>query len=88
MRLTITSDRLPENARVWTASADTRDFRQAHWDSHPTKHDDDSDKVFLFDLPKPNHGYADMFGDVEFAGERLPFYLCTQMRLIQGKPEK
>ena len=88
VRLTITSDTLPEKARVWTASADTRDFRQAHWESHGTKHDDDSDKVFLFDLPKPDRGYSDMFGDVEFAGERLPFYLCTQMRVIQAKPEK
>ena len=27
-------------------------------------------------------------GDVQFNGEKLPYFLCTQIRVIQAKPAK
>jgi PhoPQ-activated pathogenicity-related protein len=93
VRLSITSEIKPEAVQVWTTSSDTRDFRQAHWDSQPLKAENNvaensSDPTFTFDLPKPQHGFSAVFGDVQFAGEKLPFYLCTQIRVVQAKPAK
>lgn len=88
VRLSVTSDTKPQSVQVWTANAYSRDFRKAHWDSYDAQADGDSDKSFVFDLPKPEHGFSALFGDLQFAGDKLPFYLCTQIRVVQAKPAK
>jgi PhoPQ-activated pathogenicity-related protein len=81
VRLTTTADVVPEAVQIWTAATDTRDFRQAHWDAHSAKHDD-SDKTFIYDFHKPDHGFAALFGDLQFAGEKIPFFFSTQIRVV------
>ncbi len=92
LRLAVNSDTRPQSMHVWTTDSSTRDFRQAHWESQIVQADsagnDENDPTYVFDLPKPEHGYSAVFGDLEFAGEKLPFYLCTQIRVLQAKPAK
>ncbi len=92
VRLSVTSESKPQSMQVWTTTADSRDFRQAHWESQPVQavkaETNDNDPTYVFDLPKPEHGYSAVFGDLEFAGEKLPFYLCTQIHVVQAKPPK
>lgn len=92
VRLTVTTDVKPQSMQIWTTDCPTRDFRQARWESQivqaASADNNDSDLTFVFDLSKPERGYGAVFGDLEFAGEKLPFFLCTQIHVVQARSAK
>jgi PhoPQ-activated pathogenicity-related protein len=82
VQLHISADVNPLSVTAWSAMADTRDFRKAHWTSHPAKPNGESSREFVIDLKKPQSGYAAMFAEAKFDGQSMPFYLSSQLRVI------
>jgi PhoPQ-activated pathogenicity-related protein len=82
LALRIKSDVKPSEVQVWTAAANTRDFREAKFSSSPTKADGDQ---YLFHMPLPEKGFAALLGEAVFAGDPAPFYLSTNVRIVKGK---
>lgn len=67
---------------VWTAISDTRDFRKSKWEERRI---DGKDGVYEFSLPRPESGYAAMFGEVTYEGSPLPFCLSTTPKMIAAE---
>lgn len=55
--------------RVWTASSDTKDFRQAKWTAQTIQ---SKEGVYTFKLPRPESGFSALFGEAEYRDEILP----------------
>lgn len=78
--LDVTSDVRPTRVRVWTASAPTRDFRQARWTATDAKN---SPEKFTHQQPLPGEGYAALFGEAVFhEGTEQEFSLTTAVRIV------
>jgi hypothetical protein len=43
------------------------------------------DGRYRYELPYPAKGFAAMFGEARFAGEGVPFYLSTNLRIVGGE---
>lgn len=82
LRLNVSADAKPISVNSWTAAADTRDFRDAHWTSRPAKPAGDNGREFVVDLPTPQHGFAAVFAEAQFNGQPLPFHLSTDLRVF------
>ncbi len=81
MKLTLVADPAPKTARLWSATAPTRDFRKAKW----------SDKVLAVDgktitaeMVTPDEGLVAFFVEAEYEMDGLRYFLSTQLR-IAGK---
>jgi PhoPQ-activated pathogenicity-related protein len=86
MSLNLKSDLLPAVARVWTASAPTRDFRKSKW-SHV--HMETKDDGFTFELPRPESGFSAAYAEAKFFIDGKPSYFCTNVKILPAKaPEK
>ncbi len=85
VRLSVTSDQKPESVVAWTASAPTRDFRQARWESNPAAAAGEGGKEWTIDLPQPEKGYAAVFGEARFGDAPMPYYFSTNLRVVPGK---
>ncbi|WP_165227310.1 PhoPQ-activated pathogenicity-related family protein [Aquisphaera insulae] len=81
--LKIESRPLPKSARLWTATAPTRDFREAKWTSSPLP----AGNTITAPLPKPATGRAAYFADLEFEIDDLPYHLTTSF-FEPGVPRK
>jgi PhoPQ-activated pathogenicity-related protein len=80
MRLEIASDEKPKEVQAWIASAPTRDFRNAQWESRPAQGNGDG---YVYDLPLPESGYSAVFGEAIFEnGEAPSLYLSTNVRIV------
>jgi PhoPQ-activated pathogenicity-related protein len=69
-----------KSRRVWTARAETRDFRKAYWQSEIAR-DDIGGWGFL----PPDKGYRAVFVESEFEVDGLKFNLSTQLRVLEPK---
>jgi PhoPQ-activated pathogenicity-related protein len=76
--LRLESDVVPDQVRIWATTSDTRDFRQARWQSFPTKRVGQS---HVGTLERPPSAYGAMFGEAQFAMDGLPYYLSTNVRI-------
>ena len=38
--------------------------------------------AFVYEIAIPQKGYAASFGEAVYAGEGIPFYLSTQIRIV------
>ena len=83
MRLTVTAKPAPTGARLWMATAPTRDFRKAKWVERLATIDKDR-VVGLVDAP--TDGCIAFFGDLDYEMDGIKYNLCTQMR-VAGKPK-
>ncbi len=81
MHLEVETDTVPKAARFWSATAPTRDFRQATWTATPVKVDG---KSLHIDLKTPAEGYIVFFAELEYEIDGMPYFLSTQLR-IAGK---
>jgi PhoPQ-activated pathogenicity-related protein len=74
----------PTQARLWAASAETRDFRPSVWESRmPLGEGKEKDRyIQTFGLAKPASGYAACFGEVTFVQNGRTFTLCTPTRVV------
>ncbi len=77
--LRVQSDPPPAKVQAWVADSDSRDFRQAVWQSRPMQADGTG---HLFTLPLPKQGYAAVFGEAIYSSGDLPSYLSTNVRIL------
>jgi PhoPQ-activated pathogenicity-related protein len=80
--LRIRSEPAAAQVVAWVATSPTRDFREAAWRSAPTRSDG---QVAVYDLPDVEAGYAAVFGEAQYAGEELPFYLSTNVQIVSAQ---
>jgi PhoPQ-activated pathogenicity-related protein len=81
MFLKVFAEPAPRAARLWSAHAPTRDFRQAVWSSQPLAM---SDKILAVEMTTPREGLVVFFAELEYEMDGLPYFLSTQLR-IAGK---
>lgn len=79
--LSAESDVEPEEVRVWTATAPTRDFRDARWSSEQI--DGVLGSQYLYSSSPPEEGFAAFFIEVQYEQEdALPAYFSTTVRIL------
>ncbi len=81
MSLKVFADPAPRAARLWSAHAPTRDFRQAIWSSQPLAM---TDKILAVEMTTPREGFIVFFAELEYEMDGMPYFLSTQLR-IAGK---
>lgn len=79
-RLSIESDHAPKAARLWIASAPTRDFRLARWKEQSLV----AAPKFVTNVTPPTTGCSAFFAEVDFEIDGLPHQLSTQMRILEA----
>jgi PhoPQ-activated pathogenicity-related protein len=79
-RLTVDSDHAPKAARLWVASAPTRDFRLARWKDQALT----SGKSIVAKVAPPTTGCVAFFGELDFEIDGLAHQLSTQMRILEA----
>jgi len=79
MGLKVQADPPPKAARLWSAQAPTRDFRQAKWTERPV-----DAKNLAAELPAPEKGYVVFLAELEYEIEGQRYFLSTQLR-VAGK---
>ena len=79
--LKIASDLQPDKVSIWTATSATRDFRQAEWQSSPARL---AEGVHVGTLDVPDSGYAAMFGEAVYETDRIPYFLSTNVRIVNA----
>ena len=77
LRLEITSSPPPKSALLWVATAPTRDFRQAHWNSTPLPVEEGA---IVGEVAMPEKGYIALLGDLEYQIDTIRYHLSTQVR--------
>ncbi len=83
LTLKVDADRPAEHMWAFVTESPTRDFRQARWRHVPMTQ---SDGGYVHVLPKPDQGYAAMYGEGLFKLEGdHPVYLCTNVAIIAPK---
>ena len=82
LRLQVRSEPAARQIVAWVATAPTQDFRQAKWNSAPTRTDG---PAAIYELPVPATGFAAVFGEAEYDLDGLPYYFSTNVRIV---PEK
>lgn len=84
LRLEITTPVTPKTAHLWTARAESRDFRESEWKSSPMLI---SGALVNGELDRPEKGFVALYGILEFDVEGIPFHLSTQIRQTSAKPK-
>ncbi len=95
LRLAVGSEVEPSEARIWTAHATTRDFRQAKWSSVPlTKtgtqmHGAEIKHLYAYEFVKPATGYSACFAELLYppiaaAKDGFPLHLSTNLRILRS----
>lgn len=80
LTLTVTADPAPQEARLWLASSDTRDFRRARWESQAIELKEGEPVTAT--IPKPEKGFIAYYADLGYQIDDLPQWLCTQLRVV------
>ncbi|MGC8642892.1 MAG: PhoPQ-activated pathogenicity-related family protein [Isosphaeraceae bacterium] len=83
-KLTIHADPAPRSARLWTATAATRDFRDSKWSASPLK----AGTTLTATLTKPDSGHGAAFADLEYEIDGIPYHLTTTFFEPGVKPTK
>lgn len=85
LRLSVSSNERPAKVQVWSASAPTRDFRNAQWSSQLAHLDGDG---YAYSLPLPEDGFRAMFGEAVYEnGDAPSIHLSTNVRIVAPKEE-
>ncbi len=79
LRLTVTADPRPQEAKLWVASGPKRDLREARWESRPVEYPAEGPLVIT--MPRPAEGHTAFFADLGYQIEDLPQWLSTQLRI-------
>lgn len=80
-RLTVQATPAPKTARLWVASAPTRDFRKVPW------HDEAASvqSAVSGTVPMPTEGFRAFYADLDYEIDGIPYHLCTQIRVLEAK---
>jgi PhoPQ-activated pathogenicity-related protein len=74
LQLTLTSAEEPTNVRLWSASANTTDFREAAWSSQPLSAQDGK---YLGRVSRSKTGHTALYGEAMFTDDFLSFSTTT-----------
>jgi PhoPQ-activated pathogenicity-related protein len=85
VRLRIDSDVKPRQVSIWMATAPTRDFRDATWESRPA---DVAGAAYEYQQARPAKGFAAFFGEAVYSTDKSPYYLSTNVRILAAQGEK
>jgi PhoPQ-activated pathogenicity-related protein len=85
VRLTVEASPAPKGARLWVATAPTRDFREAKWEERKLTVDKDGSVVG--EVAPPKEGCLAVYGDLDYEIGGVKYNLCTQIRVV-GEPVK
>lgn len=80
-RIHVASDVKPEKVSTWTAVAASKDFRNAKWESKPATEEGGK---YVCEVPVPANGFTAVFGEAVYAGEPLPYFFSTNVRIISA----
>ena len=80
LRLSVTSDVKADRMQVWTAKSDTARFPQLGILPEPMQAN--GERLRVRTAPSPPSGYAALLGEAIFNGDRIPFYLSTNVRIV------
>jgi hypothetical protein len=81
LRLQVSTDMPAAKMVAWVATAPTRDFREAKWQSAPMRTEGAQQ---VFELAVPAHGFAALFGEAEYAAEDAPYFFSTNVRIVSA----
>ena len=81
LTLKLKSDPAPKSVSAWIATSPTRDFREAKWKSYPAELAEES---YRYELEIPAEGYAAMFGEAAFEAEGVPYFLSTNVKIVES----
>ncbi len=86
VRMQLTAEPRPETARAWVAETSDRDFRDAQWRPHELAKRKDG---FVYERRLPKKGSLALFGETVYEPEGAPFFLSTQMKVVEtgGRPK-
>ena len=82
LRLTVTSNPAPKEMHVWRCNAATKDLRNARWESRAIEVKGGPTEILE---ARPASGAASFYADCSYEIDGLPYTLCTQLRMVEGK---
>ena len=82
VRLTVRSDPPAERIVAWMATAPTRDFRQARWQSYPM---DQTAQEHVFQVERRPGEFAAIFAEARYEADDSPFYFSTNLRVVAAE---
>ncbi|MCH8923601.1 MAG: PhoPQ-activated pathogenicity protein [Planctomycetes bacterium] len=84
VHLSLQSDQKPRKVRAWVADSESRDFREAKWESFPARA---NNKGHEYKLARPAKGYRAIFGEAVFDADGTPYFLSTNVKIINAKKQ-
>jgi PhoPQ-activated pathogenicity-related protein len=81
-QLDLTSNIAPSAVRLWTAEAESRDFRKAVWTAQPLSASGNDTQQFVAGVEKPAVGFKAMFIEAEFPADPAPYNLSTTLHIF------
>ncbi len=82
--LTIQADPPPAAARLWSATSQSRDFREARWTSSALE----AGTTISVSLPDPAPGHSAVYADLEYQIDSIPYHLTTTFFEPGIKPQE
>ncbi len=79
LRLSVTAEPAPKEARLWMARSDSKDFRASRWEAKPIPVE--AGKPLVANIDRPEDGYVAFYADLGYEIEEIPQWLCTQLRM-------
>ena len=77
LQLTVTSSPSPQTFKLWTAHAESKDFRNAKWQAKPVTA---QNGTYLVQVSKAQTGHVALFGEAVYQFGPVEFSLSTQIR--------
>jgi PhoPQ-activated pathogenicity-related protein len=84
LRLSVDADTAPIGARLWVATASTRDFRNARWNEQKV---DLAKTKIVGEVNAPAEGCLAFYAELDYEIDGIKYDLCTQIR-IAGQAKK
>ncbi len=75
----VKADPMPQEATLWIATSDDKDFRESRWESRPVEITPGGE--ILAAVRPPEKGFTAFYVDLGYQFDELPLRLCTQIRL-------
>ncbi|GFE89957.1 PhoPQ-activated pathogenicity-related family protein [Steroidobacter agaridevorans] len=82
--VTVRPERPPRRVIVWSARSSTRDFRDAHWSSHPCEKTRDG---YVCSTQRGEKGYRAVFAETAFRDPGSPVFSTTTTVCLVGSDE-
>jgi len=83
------SDTQPKNLGIWTATADTKDFRKSHWEKQPAKVTSPTGTggfwTWSYAVKRPASGYAAAFAEVQYEFQGQTVFMSTTPKMIGAR---